>query len=243
MSNAPTTHVGIAQPKKLLTKSATELKPGRFLLYVTAATLLLVGLFGAAIYVPSASITLVAQAAPFTQKDVEIPASPGKGSIHVRSVSITRSNSQGFKTTGSIVVPLAPATGQVIYEWEFDSGRVQRSGSVQSVLGLPERDISGGITQWKSRLHPEEYDRVMGEIDTAIVLGQAAQSQGRLEVVGQYKTGEEYGGILARGTKNLGLVDQYITKMKNDGTLQNLIDQYLVPVFKGDPTAIPYLKA
>jgi len=115
VGNAPTTHVGIAQPKKLLTRSATELKPGRFLLYVTATTLLLVGLFGAAIYVPSASVTLVAQAAPFTQKDVEIPASPGKGSIHVRSVSITRSNSQGFKTTGSIVVPLAPATGQVIY--------------------------------------------------------------------------------------------------------------------------------
>jgi len=113
--NAPTTHVGIAQPKKLLTRSATELKPGRFLLYVTAATLLLVGLFGAAIYVPSASVTLVAQAAPFTQKDVEIPASPGKGSIHVRSVSISRSNSQGFKTTGSIVVPLAPSTGQVAY--------------------------------------------------------------------------------------------------------------------------------
>ena len=113
--SAPTTHVGIAAPKKLLTKSATELKPGRFLLYVTAATLLLVGLFGAAIYVPSASVTLVAQAAPFTQKDVEIPASPGKGSIHVRSVSITRSNSQGFKTTGQIVVPLAPATGAVVY--------------------------------------------------------------------------------------------------------------------------------
>src|SRR5882724_5179931 len=102
VGNAPTTHVGIAQPKKLLTRSATELKPGRFLLYVTAATLLLVGLFGAAIYVPSATVT---------QKDVEIPASPGKGSIHVRSVSISRSNSQGFKTTGSIVVPLAPATG------------------------------------------------------------------------------------------------------------------------------------
>ncbi|HYR48981.1 MAG TPA: hypothetical protein VES90_02235, partial [Candidatus Eisenbacteria bacterium] len=113
--SAPTTHVGIAAPTKLLTKSATELKPGRFLLYVTAATLLLAGLFGAAIYVPSASVTLVAQAAPFTQKDVEIPASPGKGSIHVRSVTISRSNSQGFKTTGQIVVPLAPAIGQVTF--------------------------------------------------------------------------------------------------------------------------------
>jgi len=111
----PTTHVGIAAPTRLLTKTATELKPGRFLLYVTAATLLLVGLVGAAIYVPSASVTLTAQAAPFAQKDVEIQAQPGKGTIKVRSVVVPKSNSQGFKTTGSIVVPLAPATGQVVY--------------------------------------------------------------------------------------------------------------------------------
>jgi hypothetical protein len=112
---APTTHVGIAAPTKLLTKTATELKPGRFLLYITAATLLLVGLFGAAIYVPSASVTLIAQAAPFTQKDVEIQATPASKAIHVRADVISKSSSQGFKTTGSIVVPLAPAQGQVIY--------------------------------------------------------------------------------------------------------------------------------
>jgi hypothetical protein len=112
---APTTHVGIAAPKKLLTKTATELKPGRFLLYVTAATLLAVGVFAVAVFVPSASVTLVAQAQPFTEKDVEIQVQPGKGSIHVRSVTTSKSNSQGFKVTGSIDVPLAPATGQVVY--------------------------------------------------------------------------------------------------------------------------------
>ena len=116
---APTTHVGIAAPTRLLTRTATELKPGRFLLYITAATLLLVGLFGAAIFVPSADIKLVAQAAPFTQKDVEIQAQPGKAPIKVRSVVISRSNSQGFKTTGSIVVPLAPAIGSVTYTNKF----------------------------------------------------------------------------------------------------------------------------
>ena len=109
------THVGIAAPTRLLTKTATELKPGRFLLYITAATLLLVGLFGAAIFVPSADIRLIAQAAPYTQKDVEIQAQPGKGTIKVRSVVISRSNSQGFKTTGKIEVPLAPSSGQVVY--------------------------------------------------------------------------------------------------------------------------------
>jgi hypothetical protein len=113
--NAPTTHVGIAAPTRLLTKTATELKPGRFLLYITAATLLLVGLFGAAIYVPSASVTLIAQAAPFTQKDLEVQATPASKTIHVRASMVSRSSSQGFKTTGSIVVRLTPATGVVTY--------------------------------------------------------------------------------------------------------------------------------
>src|SRR5690242_1104131 len=112
---APTTHVGVAAPTRLITKTATEVRPGRFLLYVTAVTLILVGIFAAAVFVPSATVTLVAQAQPFTTKDVEISAQPGKGPIHVRSVSISNSNSQGFKVTGSINVPLAPSTGQVVY--------------------------------------------------------------------------------------------------------------------------------
>jgi hypothetical protein len=112
---APAAHVGVAPPKKLITKSATELKPGRFLLYVAAATLVMVGLFAAAVYVPSASVTLIAQAAPFEQKAVEIQAQPGKPPIHVRAVTVSASNSQGFKTTGVDQVQAALAHGTVTY--------------------------------------------------------------------------------------------------------------------------------
>jgi hypothetical protein len=112
---APPTHVGVAAPRKLLTKTATELKPGRFLLYVTAATLLAVGIFAVAVFVPSASITLIADAKQYSQKDVEIKAQPGKPGIRVRADVIAKSNSQGFKTTGLIQVPLAHAIGQVVY--------------------------------------------------------------------------------------------------------------------------------
>src|SRR3989475_7159034 len=123
-----TTHIGIAAPTRLLTKTATELKPGRFLLYVTAITLILVGLFAAAVFVPSASVTLVAQAQPFTQKDVEIQAQPGKPPIKVRPVNISKSNSQGFKVTGSKNVPLAPATGQVVYTNDLKAGFTSSHG-------------------------------------------------------------------------------------------------------------------
>ena len=112
---APSTHIGIAGPTKLITKDATELRPGRFLLYVVAATLLVVGLFAIVVYVPSASVTLVAAAQPFSQKSVEIQAQPGKAPIRVRAAVLSRSNSQGFKTTGVIRVLLAPAAGLVTY--------------------------------------------------------------------------------------------------------------------------------
>jgi hypothetical protein len=109
------THVGVAMPTKLLTKSATEIKPGRTLLYIVAATILLVGIVGAGIFVPTASVTLIAQAQPFAQRDVEIQAQPNKAPVRVRVSSISRSDSQGFKTTGVKAVPLAPAIGQVVY--------------------------------------------------------------------------------------------------------------------------------
>src|SRR5438309_1027283 len=129
---APTTHVGVGAPTRLLTKTATELKPGRFLLYVTAISLILVGVFAGAVFVPSASVTLIAQAAPFTEKDVEIQAQPGKPPIKVRPVVIAKSNSQGFKVTGSIDVPLAPSTGQVVYtnNLQDPSGRSGSQGLV-----------------------------------------------------------------------------------------------------------------
>jgi hypothetical protein len=91
------------------------MRPGRFLLYVAAAALLMVGLFSAVVYVPSASVTLLAPAVPYSQKAVEISAQPGKPPIRVRAFSLQRSESQGFKTTGLIQVLLAPATGAIVY--------------------------------------------------------------------------------------------------------------------------------
>jgi hypothetical protein len=134
---APTTHVGVATPTRLITKTATEVKPGRFLLYVTAVTLILVGLFAAAVFVPSASVTLVAQAEPFTTKDVEVQAQPGKPPIHVRAVTVSNSNSQGFKVTGSINVPLAPATGQVVYTNGFAAPKICPSAGCSAGIVIP----------------------------------------------------------------------------------------------------------
>ncbi|MEK0082214.1 ABC transporter substrate-binding protein [Benzoatithermus flavus] len=78
--------------------------------------------------------------------------------------------------------------------------------------------------------------------DTAIVLGQAAASNGRFEVVGQYSTGETYGGIYPKGSKSKDTIDKVIQSMIDDGTLKKLSAKYLAAAWGADPTAIPYFQ-
>jgi polar amino acid transport system substrate-binding protein len=76
-------------------------------------------------------------------------------------------------------------------------------------------------------------------LDTAIVLAEAKSTGGKLEVVGQYKTGEKYGAIYPKGSANEDELDKGITTMLGDGTTEKLSKDYLGPAFGGDPTSVP----
>lgn len=78
--------------------------------------------------------------------------------------------------------------------------------------------------------------------DTAIVLSQAAESGGRVEVIGQYTTGESYGGIYPKGSANAAVLDQVIQSMLDDGTIKKLAGKYLAEAWGADPTAVPYFQ-
>ncbi len=78
--------------------------------------------------------------------------------------------------------------------------------------------------------------------DTSIVLGQAAQSKGKLEVAGQYSTGESYGAIYPKGSAEGATIDKIIQSLAKDGTMTKLASQYLSDAWGLDPTSIPYLK-
>jgi polar amino acid transport system substrate-binding protein len=75
-------------------------------------------------------------------------------------------------------------------------------------------------------------------LDTAIVLAEA-KATGKLDVVGQYNTGETYGAIYPQGSANEDAFNQGISTMKDDGTLDNLSKTYLGPAFGGDPNDVP----
>ena len=71
-------------------------------------------------------------------------------------------------------------------------------------------------------------------LDTPIVLGQAKTTP-KFEVVAQFKTGEQYGGIVPKGSKNLKAINAAIAKLKDDGVLSKLLEKY----FGADPADIP----
>jgi polar amino acid transport system substrate-binding protein len=76
-------------------------------------------------------------------------------------------------------------------------------------------------------------------LDTAIVLAEAKSTGGKLEVAGQYSTGEKYGAIFPKGSANETALNQGIQTMIGDGTLTQLSKDYLGPAFGGDPSAVP----
>jgi polar amino acid transport system substrate-binding protein len=74
--------------------------------------------------------------------------------------------------------------------------------------------------------------------DTAIVLGQAKTTDGALEVVGQFKTGETYGALFPKNSKNRTKIDSILKALIKDGTVKKLAKEY----FGGDPSEVPVFK-
>ena len=75
-------------------------------------------------------------------------------------------------------------------------------------------------------------------LDTAIVLEQAGRSNGLFSVVGQYRTGEEYGAIYPKGSASRTTLDRIMQALIADGTVGRLTDRYL----GGDPAKVPVFK-
>jgi polar amino acid transport system substrate-binding protein len=76
-------------------------------------------------------------------------------------------------------------------------------------------------------------------LDTAIVLAEAKSTGGKLEVAGQYKTGEKYGAIYPKGSANEDELNKGFQTLIDDGTTKQLSKDYLGPAFGGDPSSVP----
>lgn len=104
----------------------------------------------------------------------------------------------------------------------------------------PDREARsyGQTTELFAALLAGDIDAVL--LDTMLVLGQSHHpGYENTEVVGQFKTGEVYGALLPKGSKNLATINTLLTRFKNSGALDRLSAKYLKPELGSDPAKIP----
>lgn len=110
----PGPRIRIAAPQRLPTALRRYDLLGRNVLYAGGGLVAVVLLFVGFLTLPSARVTLIAQAQPFSQQ-VEIAASPGNPAIHVRAVTVTKSASLTGTPSGNQLLNGVAATGQFTY--------------------------------------------------------------------------------------------------------------------------------
>ena len=108
----------------------------------------------------------------------------------------------------------------------------------QDVLGVKDPQIFADQGEMFAALRAGQVDAAI--TDTSITLAEEKASEGKSVVVGQYKTGETYGGIMQKGNANNEAVSKIIQAMVDDGTIAKLGAKYLAAGWGKDPGAIPY---
>ncbi|KAB1981370.1 amino acid ABC transporter substrate-binding protein [Streptomyces triticiradicis] len=76
--------------------------------------------------------------------------------------------------------------------------------------------------------------------DTTILLAYPQKREGRVRIVGQYRTDQGYGALYPKGSSNKKELDRVIKQLIDDGTLAKLSAVYLGSAFGQDPAKIPY---
>jgi polar amino acid transport system substrate-binding protein len=123
-------------------------------------------------------------------------------------------------------------------QWGVQSGTTGADYVADVLQPEQEAQVFQDLAAGFAALQAGQVDAFM--MDTAIVLSQAAESGGEQEVVAQFTTGEEYGGILpegSAGSANAEAINGILAELEEDGSLSDFAVEWL----GGDPEAIPVL--
>src|SRR5688572_30448477 len=63
------------------------------------------------------------------------------------------------------VATLVQALGQIVYDWRPGSGELFWSGDYTRILGYDETEMGRTTRSWTERVHPDDLDRVLCEVE------------------------------------------------------------------------------
>jgi polar amino acid transport system substrate-binding protein len=120
-------------------------------------------------------------------------------------------------------------------QWGVQSGTTGETFVLETLQPSSDPQVFQDLAAGFAALSAGQVDAFM--MDTAIVLAQASGSGGEQVVAAQFKTGEQYGAILPKGSTNVARFNELIAELKSDGSLGRFAEEYL----GGDPSKVPVL--
>jgi ABC-type amino acid transport substrate-binding protein len=134
---------------------------------------------------------------------------------------------------GTKVSSLADAKG---LRWGAQLNTTGASYIADTIKPNTEAKLFNTTVDAFTALSAGQIDAVL--LDTPIVLGAVKQKQvPNGEVVGQFQTGEQYGAVVNRDSKNLDAFNQVIRQLKSEGFIDQLFKKYFA-----DPVTVPVIK-
>ncbi len=109
---------------------------------------------------------------------------------------------------------------------------------VQDKLGIMDIQVYPDQGDMFAALRAGQIDAAI--TNTSLVLAEVAANPDKVQVVGQYRTGESYGAIHPKGNPNNAILDRIIQSMVDDGTIARLSATYLATAWGKDPASVPY---
>lgn len=166
-------------------------------------------------------------------------------------------NSTYITAKRALVVDFTPAyegatTGVMVLKTNTS---IDQQSIHQALIGVGTGSVQYTfVTQTlKATKTPRTYDDasvmptalLAGQIDAMMldipdVLSAVAQAPDKFKAIAQYDTGNEYGGVMPKGSPNKVAFAAVMQDMLNDGTIKGLIQEYESSGPGLDPTQVPF---
>jgi len=93
--------------------------------------------------------------------------------VYFRDVTEARKTEESLRISEERFRTIARATTDVVWDWNLEDDTLWASDSIEPVFGYTTVDFSGPIRAWSDHIHPDERERVVSHIRSAIDSGQS----------------------------------------------------------------------
>jgi diguanylate cyclase (GGDEF)-like protein/PAS domain S-box-containing protein len=92
--------------------------------------------------------------------------------VYFRDVTEARKTEESLRISEQRFRTIARATTDVVWDWNLEDDSLWASDSIEPVFGYTMVDFSGPIRAWSDHIHPDERERVVKHIRSAIEGGE-----------------------------------------------------------------------